>query len=58
MTSVADHEHDVDPPCETCGGRAYSGCTCPRGELTDEERELGREMRLTRREIETRRTAR
>jgi hypothetical protein len=47
---AAGHE-DVDPECPTCGGRIHSGCVCPRRLPTDPEREMARDMRLTRAEL-------
>ena len=45
-------EHEVDPPCVTCGGRIHSGCVCPRREPTPQEIRIGRVARLTRAELE------
>jgi hypothetical protein len=50
-------DDEIDPPCITCSGRKFSGCTCPRAELTEEEKELGRQARLTRAELLTERRA-
>jgi len=40
----------LDPPCQSCGMRVHSDCTCS----VLDQRELGRDQRLTRAELELR----